>query len=158
MCPTVVAGIFGNMKRSRGQIEAEIRAAILNIWTDFMGRGPTDVRAFILRDMVVVRLGDDLTPAEHRLAEGPEGAAIVKRMREDLIAQARGMLEEIISRITGTTVLGLFMDVNTASGDRVLVFTLGADLEKAFHKPHRPGRAMVSAGRKGHEGVRRKAG
>ena len=158
MCPTVVAGVFRNLKRSRGQIEDEIRAAILNIWTDFMGRGPTEVRAFVLRDMIVVRLGDDLTPAEHRLAEGPNGAAIVKRMREDLIAQARKMLEERISQITGTKVLGLFMDVNTASGDRVLVFTLGADLEMAFHKPHGPGRSTVSAGRRGHEGVRRKAG
>lgn len=157
MCPAVVAGIFGHRKRSRSQIEDEIRAAILTIWADFMGRGPAEVRAFVLRDMIVVRLGDDLTPAEHRLAEGPEGAAIVKRMREDLIAQARQMLEKRISQITGTRVLGLFMDVNTTSGDRVLVFTLGADLEMAFERAQRAGRSTVTAGRRGHEGVRRKA-
>ncbi len=133
------------MARTKGQLEAEIRNAILKFERDFMGHAPADVRAFILRDMIVVRLGDELTPAEHRLAKNPEGAVIVKQMRENLIAQARGPLGKIIARITGAEVVGFFTDVQTTSGDRVLVFTLDVDLEEALSSPEGRGRAMLSA-------------
>ena len=141
------------MTRTKGQIEAEIRNTIIQFERDFMGRGPADVRAFILRDMIVVRLRDVLTPAEHKLAKNPEGAAIVKRMRENLIDQAREMLGKAIGNITGMEVLGLFTDIETNSGDRVLVFTLGADLETALNHSHRPARSKEAS-----RGVTRKAG
>ncbi len=136
------------MTRTKGQIEAEIRNAIIKFERDFMGRGPADVRAFILRDMVVVRLRDVLTPAEHQLAKNPEGAAIVKQMRDNLIDQAREMLGKTIGDITGTKVVGLFKDIETTSGDRVLVFTLGSDLEMALNHSRRPGRSTASAERR----------
>ena len=136
------------MTRTKGQTEAEIRNSIIKFEMDFMGRGPSDVRAFILKDMIVVRLRDVLTPAEHQLAKNPEGAAIVKRMRENLIAQARDTLGKAIGNITGTEVLGLFTDIETTSGDRVLVFTLGSDLEAAFNNSHRPGRPPLASDRR----------
>ena len=133
------------MTRTKGQIEGEIRNCIIKFEMDFMGRGPSDVRAFILKDMIVVRLRDVLTPAEHQLAKNPEGAAIVKRMRENLIAQARDTLGKSVGKITGTEVVGLFTDIETTSGDRVLVFTLDVDLEEALSSPEGRGRAMLSA-------------
>jgi uncharacterized protein YbcI len=134
--------------RTKGQTEAEIRNSIIKFEMDFMGRGPSDVRAFILKDMIVVRLRDVLTPAEHQLAKNPEGAAIVKRMRENLIAQARDTLGKAIGNITGTEVVGLFTDIETTSGDRILVFTLGSDLEAAFNNSHRPGRPPLASDRR----------
>jgi uncharacterized protein YbcI len=131
--------------RTKGQTEAEIRNSIIKFEMDFMGRGPSDVRAFILKDMIVVRLRDVLTPAEHQLAKNPEGAGIVKRMRENLIGQARETLGKIIGKITGTQVLGLFTDIETASGDRILVFTLGSDLEAALNNSHRSGRSPLAS-------------
>ncbi|MGH7411223.1 MAG: DUF2294 domain-containing protein [Candidatus Methylomirabilis sp.] len=136
------------MTRTKGQIEAEIRNTIIKFEMDFMGRGPSDVRAFILKDMVVVRLRDVLTPAEHQLAKNPEGATIVKRMRENLIAQARDTLGKSIGKITGTDVVGLFTDIETTSGDRVLVFTLGSDLEAALNNSPRPGRSPLASDRR----------
>ncbi len=136
------------MTRTKGQTEAEIRNTIIKFEMDFMGRGPSDVRAFILKDMIVVRLRDVLTPAEHQLAKNPEGAAIVKRMRENLIGQARETLGKIIGKITGTQVLGLFTDIETTSGDRILVFTLGSDLEAALNNSHRLGRSPLATDRR----------
>jgi len=158
MGPAVVDGFSGKMTRTKGQIEAEIRDAIVKFERDFMGCGPSDVRAFILRDMIVVRLRDELTPAEHQLAKNPDGAVIVKRMRENLMDQAREMLGKTIGDITGTEVLGLFTDIETTSGDRVLVFTLRSDLEMALNLSHPPERSTVSAERRRREGVTRKAG
>ena len=59
---------------------------------EFMGRGPEDVRAFIFKDIVLVRLKGVLTPAERQLAKTSEGVEMVRRLRQTLIAQGRERL------------------------------------------------------------------
>ncbi|TKS61825.1 MAG: hypothetical protein EWM72_00227 [Nitrospira sp.] len=105
-----------------------IRQAIIRFEQDFMGRGPTDVRALIIRDMVVVRLKGVLTHAERQLAKNADGIEMVKRMRQNLIAQGRDSLCNEIARITGVKVTGLFTDIDTEIGERIMVFTLDQDL------------------------------
>ena len=67
-------------------VETAIRNAIIKFEQEFMGRGPDDVRASIVRDLVVVRLKGVLTPAERQLAKTAEGVDMVKRLRQNLIA------------------------------------------------------------------------
>jgi uncharacterized protein YbcI len=116
-------------ERTRAEMEVAIRNAIIKFEQDFMGRGPTDVRAFIVRDLIVVRLKGVLTPAERQLAKTPDGVDMVKRIRQTLIAQGRDRLIEQVSDITGAKVLTLFMDIDVQIGEKVLVFTVERDLE-----------------------------
>ncbi len=97
-----------------------------------MGRGPSDVRAFIVRDIILVRLKGVLTPAERQLAKSPEGVEMVKRMRQNLIAQGRESLAGEITALTGVGVTGLFTDIDTQIGERVIVLTVDRDLEAAL--------------------------
>ena len=116
-------------ERTRAEMEVAIRNALIKFEQDFMGRGPTDVRAFIVRDLVVVRLKGVLTPAERQLAKTPDGVDMVKRIRQTLIAQCRDRLIEQVSAITGAKVLALFMDIDAQIGEKVFVFTVERDLE-----------------------------
>ncbi|MEK7349434.1 MAG: DUF2294 domain-containing protein [Nitrospirota bacterium] len=116
-------------ERTRTEMEVAIRNAIIKFEQDFMGRGPMEVRAFIVRDLVVVRLKGVLTPAERQLAKTPDGVDMVKRIRQTLIAQGRDRLVEQVSDITGAKVLGIFMDIDAQIGEKVFVFTVGRDLE-----------------------------
>jgi uncharacterized protein YbcI len=116
-------------ERTRAEMEVAIRNALIKFEQDFMGRGPTDVRAFIVRDLVVIRLKGVLTPAERQLAKTPDGVDMVKRIRQTLIAQGRDRLVEEVSDITGAKVLGIFMDIDAQIGEKVFVFTVGRDLE-----------------------------
>jgi len=116
-------------ERTRAEMEVAIRNAIIKFEQEFMGRGPTDVRAFIVRDLVVIRLKGVLTPAERQLAKTPDGVDMVKRIRQTLIAQGRDRLVEEVSDITGAKVLGIFMDIDAQIGEKVFVFTVGRDLE-----------------------------
>jgi uncharacterized protein YbcI len=116
-------------ERTKAEMEVAIRNAIIKFEQDFMGRGPTDVRAFIVRDLVVVRLKGVLTPAERQLAKTPDGVDMVKRIRQTLIAQGRDRLVEQVSDITGTRVMALFMDIDAHIGEKVFVFTVERDLE-----------------------------
>jgi uncharacterized protein YbcI len=119
---------------TKGESETAIRNAVIKFEQEFMGRGPTEVKAFILRDMVLVRLKGVLTPAERQLAKNTEGVDMVKRMRQNLIAQGRERLCSQISAITGTEVTGLFTDIETHSGERMIVFTLENDLDNTFRQ------------------------
>jgi len=117
---------------TKGEMEAAVRNAIIKFEQEFMGRGPDDVRAFIVRDMLLVRLKGVLTPAERQLAKTAEGIDMVKRLRQNLIAQGRDRLCEQVGEITGAKVIALFTDIDTYVGERVLVFTLDRDIEPAF--------------------------
>jgi len=118
--------------RSKGEVESAIRNAVIKFEQEFMGRGPDDVRAFIVRDIILVRLKGVLTPAERQLAKTQDGVEMVKRLRQNLIAQGRDKLCEQMSNITGGTVTALYTDIDTQIGERIIVFTFDQDLEATF--------------------------
>lgn len=115
-------------------MENAIRNAVIKFEQEFMGRGPDEVRAFVVRDLVVVRLKGVLTPAERQLAKTPEGVEMVKRLRQTLIAQGRDKLCEQIGEITGAKIMGLFTDIDVQLGERVFVFTMDRDIQMAAGK------------------------
>jgi uncharacterized protein YbcI len=109
-------------------MENAIRNAIIKFEQEFLGRGPDEVRAFVVRDLVVVRLKGVLTPAERQLAKTTEGVEMVKRLRQNLIAQGRDKLCEQVGETTGSKILGLFTDIDVQLGERVFVFTVDREL------------------------------
>ena len=117
---------------SKGEMENSIRNAIIQFEQEFMGRGPTDVRAFILRDIILVRLKGVLTPAERQQAKSDDGIGMVKQMRQNLISQGRNQLCRQILEFTGAETSALFTDVDVRIGERIIVFTLDRDLEAIF--------------------------
>jgi uncharacterized protein YbcI len=110
-------------------MENAIRNAIIKFEQEFLGRGPDEVRAFVVRDLIVARLKGVLTPAERQLAKTVEGVEMVKRLRQNLIAQGRDKLCEQISEITEAKILGLFTDIDVQLGERVFVFTVDRELQ-----------------------------
>ena len=116
-------------ERTKGEIEATVRNAIIKFEQEFMGRGPEDVRAFIVRDLILVRLKGVLTPAERQLAKSMDGVEMVRRLRQQLIAQGRDRLCTQIEEIAGAAVTGLFTDIDTQIGERIIVFSLDRELD-----------------------------
>ena len=115
--------------KTRGQIEAEISAAIVRFEREYMGRGPEETRCFILDDMVLVRLKGVLTPAESKLASvrsDERGRMLVKQTRIELLEKGRDLLETIIREILGQEVKSLHTDISTRTGERIIIFTLDA--------------------------------
>ncbi len=110
-------------------MENGIRNAIIKFEQEFMGRGPEEVKAFIIRDLVVVRLKGVLTPAERQLAKTSDGVDMVKRLRQALIAQGRDRLCEQVSDITGAKILTLFTDIDVQLGEKVFVFAMDREIQ-----------------------------
>jgi len=118
--------------KTKGQTESQISEAIIKFEKDYMGRGPNETKAYIIKDMVFVRLKGVLTPAEEQLAKSPEGADLIKKTRVQLLEGARVLLEKMISDITTCQVQSLHTDISTKTGERVIVFTLDKNLEEQF--------------------------
>lgn len=113
--------------KTLGEIEAAICEGISHFEQEYMGRGPKDIRAHLLGDLLVVRLQGVLTVAEQQLAQSspPEkGRDLLKEVRTHLIETARPVVEAMIQEITGVKVLSLHHDISTRSGEEVLLFTL----------------------------------
>jgi uncharacterized protein YbcI len=115
-----------NMK-SQGEIEAAICEGVSRFEQDYMGRGPKDVRAHLLGDLLVVRLQGVLTAAEQHLVKtlpGEKGRDLLKQVRTHLIETARPTMEAMVQEVTGVKVLSLHHDISTATGEEVVLFAL----------------------------------
>ncbi|MCU0574972.1 MAG: DUF2294 domain-containing protein [Syntrophobacteraceae bacterium] len=115
------------MKKTKGQIEAEICDAVIRFEKEYMGRGPLETKAYILDDLVLVRLKNVLTQAELKLAEAADrkdGRELIKRLRITLFEQGRPLLEALVEQIVGVRVKSLHTDISTVTGERVILFTL----------------------------------
>lgn len=115
--------------KTQGEMEAAVCDAMTRFEQEYMGRGPKDIRTYLIDDLLVVRLRGVLTAAEQHLIktlEASKGRDLLKQVRTQLIEVARPALEIIIRDITGVMPLCLHHDVSTNSGEEIVVFTLAA--------------------------------
>jgi uncharacterized protein YbcI len=113
--------------KTQGEIEAAICEGISRFEQDYMGRGPKDIRAHLIGDLLVVRLQGVLTAAEQHLVKaltGEKGRDLLKQVRTHLIETARPAMEALVQEATGAKVVSLHHDISTATGEEVVVFTL----------------------------------
>ena len=110
------------METSKGQIEDEITKAMIQWEKDYMGRGPTEAKTDIIRNMVLVSLRGVMSASEVHLAREKEGMVLIKKLRQQLVEQGRAELEKIIERHTKAKVVSLHTDISTKTGERVFVF------------------------------------
>ncbi|NLF10432.1 MAG: DUF2294 domain-containing protein [Anaerolineaceae bacterium] len=120
--------------QTKGQVESQIAAMITTFEREQMGRGPSEVRVWIVEDIILIRLRDVLTPAEDRLVEDPNGRHLLKQMRTRLIENSRGVLEEAVKGLTGASMVSLHSDLSIRTGERIIVLTLAENLEARFHR------------------------
>jgi uncharacterized protein YbcI len=120
------------MQKTKGQSEAEISQALVQFEKDFMGRGPTSCKAYMIDDIILVRLKGVLTSAEQHLSKNQEGSQLIKRVRANLLENARGLLVEAIEQVVTAKVVSLHTDISTKTGERVIIFTLTKNLEDLY--------------------------
>ncbi|MEW5922166.1 MAG: DUF2294 domain-containing protein [Bacillota bacterium] len=113
---------------SKGQIEDEITKAMIQWEKEYMGRGPTEARTDIIRNMVIVTLKGVLSQAEKNLAASKEGMTLIKKLRTQLVEQGRSELEDMILRVTSTKQTSLHTDISTKTGERIFVFIMEKDI------------------------------
>jgi len=113
--------------KTQGEIEASVCEGMSRFQQEYMGRGPKDIHAYLIGDLLLVRLHGVLTAAEQHLVTtlSPEkGRDLLKQVRTQLIESARPALESLVKEITGVPSLSLHHDISTLTGEEVVCFTL----------------------------------
>jgi len=121
---------FWKSKMTKGQIEAKISEAVSKFEMEYMGRGPKQIKTIITEDVIVVRLIGFLSPTEKKLAQTKEGVELIKKVRATLFENAKDVLEKLIKEVIDIDIAGIYSDVNTTNGEKVIVVTLNENLEK----------------------------
>jgi uncharacterized protein YbcI len=98
-----------------GMLAAEISRAVVGLWHEYTGRGPTKARTTITEDLVVVMMADTLLKAEKSLAAAGkvEQVLSMRRAFQDTMAVE---LTTVIESLTGRKVLA-FMSHNHVDPD-----------------------------------------
>jgi uncharacterized protein YbcI len=126
----MVAEIFVTsftIMKTQGEIEGAISEGMSRFELEYMGRGPKDVHAHLIDDLIVVRLKGVLTAAEQHLVKtlsAERGRELLKQVRSHLVETARPTMEAMVMDITGVKVLSLHHDISTQTGEEVVLFTL----------------------------------
>jgi len=122
------------MNKTKGQLESDISTQITKFEKEHLGRGPKEVRTFIIQDLILVRLKGILTPAEEKLVSEVDGAQIVKQIRRRLIESSRSILEKLIEEKIDAKVITLHTDISSRTGERVIVFGMDRNVEESLKK------------------------
>lgn len=88
--------------KTQGEIEAAVCDGISRFEQEYMGRGPKDIHAHLIRELIVVRLQGVLTAAEQQLVKSlpmEKGRDLLKQVRTQLIETARPILEDMMREI-----------------------------------------------------------
>ena len=113
--------------KTQGEIEAAVCEGIAHFEQNYMGRGPKDIHAYLIGDLLIVRLKGVLTVAEQQLVAtlpAEKGRDLLKQVRIHLVETARPILESLIHDVTGARVVSLHHDISTITGEEVVLFTL----------------------------------
>ncbi|QDV28834.1 hypothetical protein Spb1_06990 [Planctopirus ephydatiae] len=113
--------------KTAGEIASAVCIAIARFEQDFMGRGPKDIHAHLVGDLLIVRLQGVLTAAEQQLIKTlppGKGRDLLKEVRTQLIETARSQLEEMVEQTTGVASISLHHDISTKTGEEIVIFTL----------------------------------
>ena len=113
--------------KSQGEIEAAVCEGMSHFEQDYMGRGPKEIHAHLLNNLVLVRLQGVLTAAEQQLAKSlpaDKGRDLLKQVRTHLLETSRSVMEAMVEKITGINVISLHHDISTVTGEEVVLFTL----------------------------------
>lgn len=113
--------------KTRGELESAVCQGMCQFQQEYIGRGPSDIRAHLIQDMLVVRLHGVLTAAEQHIAKASsaeQGRDLLKRVKTLLIETARLQIDSMIQVITGARVISMHHDISTITGEEIVVFTL----------------------------------
>jgi uncharacterized protein YbcI len=113
--------------KTQGEIEAAVCEGVRRFEQEYMGRGPKDIHAHLVGDLLVIRLKGVLTAAEQQLIKSlpaDKGRDLLKQVRAHLIESARPLMEAMVQEVAGVKALSLHHDISTKTGEEVILFTL----------------------------------
>jgi uncharacterized protein YbcI len=107
--PHEVMAESGDVRPAQGLLANSVSNAVVRLFAEYLGRGPTKARTVVSRDLISVVLEDTLTKAERSLIERGQ-QDIVIQMRRALQVAMRGALVEAVESLSNRRVIAFLSD------------------------------------------------
>jgi uncharacterized protein YbcI len=117
---------------STGNLNREVSRAMVALFKEYVGRGPTHARTYIHDDLIVVVLQDTMIKAEKTLAEEGE-EDLVRGVRRVFQGKFREDANSIVERLTGRKVACFLSDHAIEADTAIEAFVL-TDGESVEHE------------------------
>jgi uncharacterized protein YbcI len=119
-----------------GEVRAQIATGIVQLQSEYYGKGPTKARTYFVDDLVVVVLEETFTKAERTLVDRGEVEPI-QQIRRRFQQQMADEFRAIVEQATGRSVRAFMSETNLEADVSVEIFLLAgprtdmADFEEA---------------------------
>ena len=107
--PHEVLAESGDVRPAQGLLANSVSNAVVRLFADYLGRGPTKARTVVSRDLISVVLEDTLTKAERSLIERGQQDIVIE-MRRALQGAMRGALVEAVESLSNRRVIAFLSD------------------------------------------------
>ena len=119
-------------RRTKGSIESDVANAVVKFHREQQGRGPADVRAHLVGDMLLVRSTGIFTQTESHLSVSDEGRRLIKSARQELRGINHTEIEQSVSELVGCGVVRSYCDIDVDAAEQVEVYVLEVDIERSL--------------------------
>jgi uncharacterized protein YbcI len=96
-------------QQPEGNVSRDVSRAMVALFKEYVGRGPTHARAHVLDDLIVVVMRDTMIEAEKTLAEEGE-ETLVRGIRRVFQGKFGGEARAEVERLTGRRVVAFLSD------------------------------------------------
>jgi uncharacterized protein YbcI len=126
--------LTAKVDRLRHQVSDTIARALTRWMKGQVGRGPEDVKVYLVDDMILVRLAKCLTPGEAQVATSGDGRHAVGEFRKTLIRMWQPRLERLVYETLGAQAIRLYVDLDTTADELILIMVLDGKISDAVRK------------------------
>ncbi len=122
-----IRGERPSKRLTQAECEAAICDGVQSFQEEYLGWRAEQLRAHLVKDMLVVRILGVLTLAERQLSKSSlpdQGRDLIKKTRNQLLEIARPMLNSLVHEVVGEKVTSMHHDISTVTGEEVIVFSL----------------------------------
>jgi uncharacterized protein YbcI len=124
----------GSSRDDQGRVAAAISTAVVHVFSEHTGRGPTRARTTIDGTTVLVVLQDNMTKAERSLVAAGKSADVLQ-LRRSFQETMRADLVAVVEQLTASRV-NAFMSANHIASDTAAeIFLLDSDVTAASVDP-----------------------
>lgn len=125
------------MPRTKGTLESAAASATVKFHREQQGRGPTDVRAHLIGDLLLIRSTGIFTPTETHLSVTEEGRRLIKSARIELRSIVHAELEADLADLFDCPVVRSYYDIDVEAGEQVEVYVFATNVERTLGAPSR---------------------
>lgn len=115
-------------RHKKNNLEKKIALTIARIMKETTGKGPTNYKSYLTKDLFVLRIRGFLCAGEVLLSQTEQGRDKIRQFRLELTKAINQIVKQDIKTLLGNEPRNVFFDVDVETNEGIIVLTFSEDL------------------------------